>query len=380
MSRVIAVFTSIRSEYGVLKPVLQAINNEETFCLELIVAGAHLSKKYGFTVEKIIKDGFTINERIDFITFKNNVVDIPRSLSILTERIGNYFIENKVDMLLLLGDRFELLPVASMALVNNISIAHLSGGEVTTGAIDNQVRNAISKMAHLHFVGTSDAKKNLIQMTEEPWRVKEVGEPFLDIVKNFIPIEKQLIYNELSLNRDKGVIIITFHPDTILNEITPQFIMNFIDSLIKKYDLQLLVTASNFDPGGDEINDCLEKIALKTDDITFIKSLGQEKYYSMIQHSVAVVGNSSSGIIEVQSFNKPVLNIGKRQMGRLANLNVYTVNAIMEEAIVGFEYMLTDSFKDKFYGKPNIYGDGSTAEKIIKSLKEIEWDRLLLKK
>ena len=380
MSKVITVFTSIRSEYGVLRPILQAINNEETFCLDLVVAGAHLSKKYGFTVENIVKDGFTIKERIDFITFKNNAVDIPRSLSILTERIGNYFKENKVDMLLLLGDRFELLPVASMALVNNISIAHLSGGEVTIGAIDNQVRNAISKMAHLHFVGTSDAKKNLLLMKEEPWRIKQVGEPFLDIVKNFIPIEKNLIYDELSLNRDKELIIVTFHPDTIFKEINSQFIVSFLDSLIKKHDIQLLVTASNFDPGGDEINDCLEKTALKKEDITFVKSLGQERYYSMIHYCVAVVGNSSSGIIEVQSFNKPVLNIGKRQMGRLTNLNVYNVNAIMKEAIAGLDYILTDSFKLKFYGKSNIYGDGRTAQKVIKFLKKIDWDRLLLKK
>jgi len=379
LTKRIAVFTSIRSEYGILTPILREINRASDFKLELIVAGAHLSKLHGYTISHIINDGFSIYKKINFLKYENGRINLQKSLAKLTQDIGRYFELEKPNLLIVMGDRFELMPVVTMALLYNIPIAHLSGGDITLGSIDNQIRNAITKISNIHYVTNDIAMRNLLKMNEERWRIFNVGEPCLDIIDNLITIDKAQLYKEYSLLLSKKLIIATFHPETIDNQITAELISNLFQEIIKNDEFQILVTSSNFDKDGDEINECLHNLSKSFNNIKFTYNLGQIKYYSFLKHCDLVIGNSSSGIIEVQSFNKPVVNIGKRQEGRLCNANVYNVKPIVIDILKAINYVMKDDFKKKYLYKKNKYGDGNTAHQIINSLKKLNWEKLLVK-
>ena len=376
--KTIAVFTSSRSEYGTLLPLLKKINKK--FNLHLLVGGSHLLEQYGKSINEIIKDGFKIHKKFSFLFVDNSPDVISRSLSELLKVSGKYFSEDKPDLLVLIGDRIELIAIASAALIHNIPIAHLSGGEVTEGAVDNQVRNAVSKMAHLHFPTTERHKKNLLRMGEEEWRVCTVGEPALDLISSLKKINKEKLYKELNLKRNTPVILATFHPQTIDGDIIPQFIKTLFSYLTSKKKYQILVTASNFDKGGPEINQMLEELSVKNNSIIYKKNLGQERYYSLLRYVTLMLGNSSSGIWEAQSFNLPVINVGNRQQGRIANPNVYNVDIDINKINNAIKFVLSDNFKRKYFNKPNLYGNGNASEKIIKILKNLPEKNLLLKK
>lgn len=370
----IAVFTSIRSEYGLLKPVIKRIAADKDMSLQLIVGGAHLNNDYGNTKKEILEDGFSITSEIDFLA--NIEAPGTDALSILQKESGRVMQEVKPDIVLILGDRTELIPVCLSALVNNIPIAHISGGEVTEGAVDNQIRNAVSKMAHLHFPATDLYKDNLVKMGEEPWRVIVSGEPGLDEISELPLLDEDKFYSEVGLQRSKRFILATFHPQTIDKEITVDFIKRVFECILSKTDLQILVTASNFDEGGKEINAFLSSYT--SDRVSFVKSLGQLRYYSALKFASVMVGNSSSGIVESQSFNIPVVNVGNRQKGRLANANV--INCPIDNDAVLNSVLKADGeeFRSRFSGKPNLYGKGQAAKTIVDSIKELANDKMKL--
>jgi GDP/UDP-N,N'-diacetylbacillosamine 2-epimerase (hydrolysing) len=373
----IAVFTSIRSEYGVLTPLLTKLKNHYLFDFELIVGGAHLSHEYGFTISEIKKDGFKIACEIPFL----NSNSICSSLSILQNSIGEYFTNNKIDLLIVVGDRFELIPVVSSALILNIPIAHISGGDITIGAIDNQIRHAVTKMSHIHFPGTEKSKQNIIKMGEESWRVCNVGELGIDSILENEPIEKELIFKELGLQTSKKTAIITFHPETISNGINSDFLIELFQKFQQEFlEFQFIITASNFDLGGEEINTCLRKIAQQNSNMLFVESLGQKRYYSMLRYVDVMIGNSSSGIIETQSFNLPVINVGERQNGREQNINTIDVPVNIEKIIDAFKYALSTKFKNEINNSKNLYGNGDSANQIINYLENCDFNLLLIKK
>ncbi len=224
----IAVFTSIRSEYGLLSPLIRAIDMDENFTLRLLAGGAHLRKEYGETIDQIISDGYKITEKFDFLDTDSSNDFSSRSLGRLQEQIGKYLYFNRPDLLFILGDRYELLPVASSALLYNIPVAHISGGETTEGAIDNQVRHALTKMSHLHFPATETYRQNIIKMGEEPWRICNSGEPGLDEIVSMDFISKEDLFADLGLSVGKTIICCTFHPQTIDNKINAAFIKELL--------------------------------------------------------------------------------------------------------------------------------------------------------
>ena len=378
--KTIAVFTSIRSEYGLLKPLLDKIKKDMDFKLWLLVGGAHLRMEYGMTKNQIIEDGFSIKQEFDFLQDETSKDYISRSMGTLQIQLGEWLVNHKPDVLIVLGDRFELIPVVSVFLMNNIPIAHISGGDVTEGAIDNQIRNAITKMAHLHFPATEIYRQNIIKMGEEEWRICVSGEPGLDDVLNTKFYSKTDLYNELDLDTEKPVICVTFHPETINNKINPEFIEDLFLKIVDKFGFQILVTASNFDNGGRQINEKLEQMALQNDSIKYVKSLGQRRDYSLLKYAELMLGNSSSGLVEAQSFNLPVLNVGDRQAGRLSNDNVFHVGIESDEIIKAITHVMSEPFKKAFFDKPNIYGDGNACQKIISSLQQVDLQNLLIKK
>lgn len=376
----IAVFTSIRSEYGPLSPLLKIIMEHPGFELKLLVGGAHLLDSYGKTVDRIKEDGFPIAAYFPFLSEHKNENTYPQILSRLQTQIGDYLDKYPVDLLLVLGDRFELIPVVATSLLFNIPIAHISGGEFTEGAIDNQIRHAVTKMAHVHFPATEIYKNNLIRMGEEEWRICVSGEPALDLLKEMSFFSKHDLYNDLGLDQDRPVICCTFHPETIGNKISAEFVNDCLQTILTQTNYQIIVTASNFDPGGAEINEMVTKCSQLDERIIYHKSLGQLRYYSLLKYADIVLGNSSSALIEAQSFNVPAIDVGDRQKSRLTNPNVLNCKAESEAIIKAIEQVQSEEFKKIYLGKPNIYGDGASCYKIIEFLEMLKWDDLLVKR
>ncbi|RAJ85803.1 GDP/UDP-N,N'-diacetylbacillosamine 2-epimerase (hydrolysing) [Chitinophaga dinghuensis] len=346
--------------------------------MDILAGGAHLLTDYGMTINEIIADGFTVKHKFPFL-FTDKTHDVEtRSVAVLAQQISDYFLREKPDVLVVIGDRFELLPVVNAALILNIPIAHISGGEVTEGAIDNQVRHAVSKMAHLHLVATSYFKENLMRMGEEEWRIKVCGELCLDEIPHMPLLSKQDLFSTLGLDIAKEVFLVTFHTETIQNTISPALIASVLDKIKVAYpDVQVLATAANFDAGGQEINTMLA--ARK--DIWFVPSLGKIKYFSMLRFASLVLGNSSSGLVEVQSFQIPVVNVGKRQQNRLANPNVLHVAADVEQIIIGINEALSLEFRQQFEGIENVYGQGNSTSLMYNFIvSNMDHEQLLLKR
>lgn len=366
----IAIFTSIRSEYGLLKSLLKSIKSDPELNLKLLIGGAHLLKEYGTTIKEITEDGFEADHLFPFL-FTDSASDaLTRSVGVLASQIGYYLSSHRPDLLLILGDRFELLPVVNAALILNVPIAHISGGEITEGAIDNQIRHAISKMASLHFVATEEFKNNLLKMAEEEWRICVCGELGLDELLTMDYFSKDNLYLDLGLDPKRPVICATLHAETIDNQITAEFVKDLFSSIADQSDFQILTTAANFDKGGNQINAELEKLSITNSNIKFVKSLGKKRYFSLLKYCDLVLGNSSSGLVEVQSFNKPAINIGKRQAGRLSNPNVLNVDVNTEKIIASLTQAFSADFKASYYKKPNVYGKGDSVNTIIRFIKQ----------
>lgn len=376
----IAVFTSIRSEYGTLKSLLKLIENDPELELSLLVGGAHFLEEFGNTVNEIIEDGFKITYKLPFLSNDHKRDVNTRAAATLASQASDYFAQADVDLLILIGDRFELLPIATAALILNIPIGHISGGEVTEGAIDNQVRHAISKMAQVHFVATEYFKQNLMQMGEEDWRINVCGELGLDEIAKRDLVKKEDLFKDLGLDLNLPLICATFHSETIENNITPQFVKKTLEEIIEKTNYQILITAANFDEGGREINEMLNEIGETLNRVKYCRSLGKLRYFSLLKASSLVLGNSSSGLVEVQSFNIPVINVGKRQQGRLANLNVLNVEVSTSKILEGITLVESDEFRASYFNLPNIYGKGNSASSIVDFIKNLNSDKLLLKR
>jgi GDP/UDP-N,N'-diacetylbacillosamine 2-epimerase (hydrolysing) len=380
LKKKIAVFTSIRSEYGLLSPLIKILNDCSTFELHLLVGGAHLLDEFGMTINQIKNDGFPITGVFDFLTREKREDAITQSLSTLQKQIGEYLLKENPELMILMGDRFELMPVATACLLYNIPVAHISGGEITEGAQDNQVRHALTKLSHLHFPATEEYAENIIKMGEEKWRICVSGEPGLDLLKTIHYIPKKDLYRELGLDEKQELIICTFHPETISNKISPEFVKEVLEATVSKTHYQVLVTAANFDHGGTAINKALEALSSKYKNIVYVKSLGQLRYYSVLKCAKLMLGNSSSGILEAQSFNLPVVNVGNRQEGRTVNPSVHQVKIDVEDVMSGIEHVTSDSFKQQYFDKPNIFGDGKACERIMKFLEQVNFSDLIYKR
>jgi GDP/UDP-N,N'-diacetylbacillosamine 2-epimerase (hydrolysing) len=379
MGRKIAVFTSIRSEYGLLSPLLKRLDAHPAFELKVLAGGAHLLSSYGYTINQIKKDGFEIDGVFPFLVADEEKDSLSRSLANLQFQIGAYFSKSTPDLLIVLGDRVELIPVVMAAILCQVPVAHISGGETTEGAIDNQIRHALTKLSHIHFPAMEQYAKNIERMGEESWRVKATGEPGLDLVQEIPLLEEEELFRQLGISKGKPIVIATFHPETINNSITPEFVEKVFLAVLQK-GFRILVTASNFDEGGSVLNRLYEKMANENQDIMYIPSLGQLRYYSFLKQAYVMLGNSSSGPVEAQTFGLPVINVGERQKGRIINPNILDVDAQVDAINLALDEIESPAFKNKYVGKPNVYGDGFACSRIIEYLEKVPWDSLFLKK
>lgn len=359
----ICYFTFSRSEFGLMKKLVSKLQISKNFNLNVIVGGSHLSKRYGLSVKEIKNSDIKINNIIKYELNINSEEKIINFLNFLQKKAFRILKKLNPDLILIMGDRYELLPISNIATICNIPIAHVSGGEVTTGAIDDQIRHAISKFSHFHFVANHEFKNRLIRMGEENWRVTISGEPGLERIKDVIrrPI------NELSkeyIDLKKKTALVTFHPVTKKIHSLQKQIKNLLIAL-KKINMNIIFTGSNADLGGSAINSKIKDFVRMNDNCIFVKNLGYENYHNLLQHVDLMIGNSSSGIVEAASYNLPVVNIGDRQDGRPKNLNVINSNYTKDDIIKKIKIALKLKVKVK-----NIYFKKNSSEIIIKKLEK----------
>ncbi|NLU08568.1 MAG: UDP-N-acetylglucosamine 2-epimerase (hydrolyzing) [Clostridiales bacterium] len=378
--RKILVVTVTRAEYGLLYWTMKRIVGDNELQLQLIVTGNHLVPEYGYTVEAIRKDGFKIDEEIDMLVNSNKKSGIAKSMGLELIQMAQAFDRLKPDLLLILGDRYETFIAATCAMIMNIPIAHMNGGESTEGAIDEQIRHAITKMAHIHFPGTEYYKKRILKMGEEPWRGFNVGEAGIENIKRLKFMSKQEMEKELSIKFNKKMFLITYHPVTLdVDNIEEQ-----IDNLLKaisRFNAIYIFTYPNADFGSKIIINKIEKFSKKNDNANIFYNLGQKKYLSLLNYIDVMVGNSSSGIIESPFFKLPVVNVGDRQKGRIKNKNIIDTGYSEMDIYNGIYTALYDEkFKYDLEHMKNIYGDGTTSEQIVYILKSINLNKKLIGK
>lgn len=367
IKRKVCVVTGSRAEYGILFPVLKEIQRDERLALQLVATTMHLSDEFGSTYRQIEKDGFTIDEKIDNLVTPHSDLSMPKSSGMATMLLADSFKKLKPNIVLLLGDRFETHAAATTALLMNIPIAHIHGGEITQGAVDEQLRHSISKMSYLHFCSTEIHKKRIIQMGEEGWRVFNVGSPSIDNIVNIDLLSRDDLSKQIGWSLPKKYALFTYHPTTLVKCDLRSDLQRIFDTLSAESGMGALFTYANADSGGVIINNMIEEFCMMNPKrFHVVKNLGQLRYLSAMKHSDLLIGNTSSGIIEAASFFKPVVNIGERQKGRLRSENVIdcTIDN-MHQAIVR---ALSVRFKSQCQSCQNIYGSGDASKRIIQEL------------
>ena len=366
----ICVVTAARSEYGLLKWLIKDIDESDDFTLQLIVTGGHLSYDQGHTIDQIIEDGFKIDYTVDAQLDTTSTARIAESMGRMAEGFAKAFEELEPDYLLILGDRYELLPICNTAFVMRISIIHISGGDVTEGAIDDGIRNAVTMLAQYHFPGTEDSAKNIIRMRGSNKNVWSVGEPGLDSFNREKLLTREELAGNFQLDINNRWALMTYHAETKESiEHNIHNVKNCVDVLVSQDDLQTIITYANADFGGSQINEYIEEVAQKyPKKLKVIPSLGHFRYLSFMKQVDFVIGNSSSGIVETPFMNIPTINIGNRQKGRHQCGNIVQCLPKLEAIRNAVENI--EIVKKTFHDDLNYWGNGHTSEKIVEILKK----------
>lgn len=378
MKRKIAVLTGTRADYGIFYHVLKEIEKHDDLQLSLIVCGMHLCPEYGMTVNEIKKDGFKIEDQFETVISSDTGSAMAKSVGLTMINIAQSLERIRPDVLLILGDRGEMLAAASAAVHMNIPTAHIHGGEVT-GTVDESIRHAITKLSHIHFPATEDSKKRIIRLGETEGNVFVVGAPGLDNIKNTEYISREDMNKKFGLE-DGKIFLMTQHPVTTERDKVEEQIRETMDAIVE-FGEQTIITYPNSDNGGREIIKIIEEYRAKYSFLKVFKNLSQVEYLSLLNIADVMIGNSSSGIIEAPSFKMPVVNIGTRQQGRLRACNVIDVDYGSENVKNGIKKALYDEEFIKSVEKcVNPYGDGRASNRIAKILSEIKIDRNLIQK
>jgi UDP-hydrolysing UDP-N-acetyl-D-glucosamine 2-epimerase len=383
--RKVMVFTATRAEYGLLKPVIRRLVASPRCELILVAGGDHLSAIKGNTVEEIINDGFQVQETIIDNFLGDTPAAVVKAVARSTSSFADIIERQKPDLLLLLGDRYELLAPATCALLHRIPIAHIGGGETTFGVLDEQVRHALTKMAHLHFVSTWEYGWRVRQMGEEAWRISVAGALGIENIRRRDFMSPQEIYNEFDINPDLPTLLITYHPETLTNNRESVKQIRELIAALKEFPMyQQVVTYPGTEVGYLGIIEAWKEYAAGRSYVKLYPSLGSRGYLGVMSLAAAVVGNSSSGIIEAPSFHVPTVNIGDRQKGRIRADSIIDVPCEEREIVRGIKKALEDrDFRRRLKGVVNPYdpyGDGNVSGRIVKVLEEIPINRKLLEK
>jgi len=372
MMRKVCVITGSRAEYGLLRPLMEKVRDDQELVLQVIVTGSHLSAEFGSTLSEIVKDNFEITASVDILNGDDSSLGIARAMGKGLGEIANSLVDIDPDLVVVLGDRYEIFSAVAAALVLGIPVAHLHGGEITVGAFDDALRHSITKMSHLHFVAALEYKERVIQLGENPENVFLVGGLGVDVIKKTKLLEKRMLEQMLDINFEEKSLLITFHPVT-LDEISSEFQLRELLSVLSELDKTTLIfTMPNADTGGRALIRILEEYRDKNSNAYLFSSLGQLMYLSCVALVDGVIGNSSSGISEVPSFKKPTINIGDRQKGRLLALSIINCEPNRESIRSALVEMYSSEFQSKLSEAVNPYGEGGATERILSVIREVD--------
>jgi UDP-hydrolysing UDP-N-acetyl-D-glucosamine 2-epimerase len=385
MKRKVGVVTGSRAEYGLLYWLLKEIQSDLALELQLFVTGMHLLSEFGETYKAIEKDGFTLT-KVEMPLKSDSIKDVTKSLGAGVVGFADVFEKQRPDVLVLLGDRYEILAAAQAAMIARIPMAHIHGGETTEGAFDEAIRHALTKMSHFHYVASDVYRKRVIQLGESPERVLNFGAVGLDNIRRLKLLSKEELEEAIEFKFGKVNFLVSLHPTTLtgssnINQGVEKSVTALFEALDHFSDAKIIFTKSNSDPGGQHINSMLEKYVSENKDRAILfSSLGQLRYLSALKHVDVVIGNSSSGLIEVPAVGKPTVDIGDRQRGRLRAPSVINCEGNSKSIRLAIEKALSDGHKKISQKCVTPYGGGNTAAQIKEHLKSAKLEGVLMKK
>lgn len=367
----ISIVTATRAEYGIMYPLIRRCLEEQEFQTQIVVTGTHLSEKFGNTVCEIEQDRIPIFEKIPILEAGDNAVSVSKTIANALLGFTDYFLRENPDFVMVLGDRTELLGICTAAMNTGIPIVHLHGGELTEGAVDDMVRHSITKMSYLHFPSTEVYRRRIIQLGEEPNRVYNVGALGIENIKKERIWSKDELKQSVDFDFHKPYVLITYHPETLERLTVEEQAKVLIDVMEEKSGYLYLITKANSDKGGARINQILEAYAEGKENVLVVSSLGRKRYLSAVYHSEFVLGNSSSGVIEVPAIGTPTVNIGDRQRGRILPDSVISCERDKKSILEAMEK--ADKMKKEFIEGRRIadttFGDGTTSQQMVEILK-----------
>jgi UDP-hydrolysing UDP-N-acetyl-D-glucosamine 2-epimerase len=378
MKRKIAVITSSRADYGHLYWPLRDLSENQNVDLKLIALGSHLSPEFGNTVQQLVNDGFTINSRIECLLSSDSDVGMAKTIGVATLGLADLFGQMRPDLLLLIADRYEMLAPASVALALRIPIAHIEGGEISEGAIDDAVRNALTKLSHIHFTATLAARDRVIAMGEQEWRVHRAGAPSLDNLRRRTLLSREQLSERLALDLRRPTVLVVYHPMTIARDTLQEAdaLFTALDNLTD----QILFCYPNADAGSRALIDQTKLFIARRGHGKIFTNLDSVTYLSLLRQVDLLVGNSSSGIMESASFALPTVNVGLRQQGRERAQNVLDADADPKAILETVSMARTPKFRRSLRGMVNPYGEGLASKTIVRVLTTVPLSQELLMK
>ena len=365
-----------RSDYGIYLPILRAVAAAPDLDLHLIVSGTHLSPEFGTTVREIEADGFTVGARVEMLVSSDSPAGIAKSIGLGVIGFAQAYVQCRPDIVVVLGDRFEMHAAVLAALPFCLPVAHIHGGELTQGAMDDALRHSMTKLSHLHFVSTDEYARRVAQLGEEPWRILVTGAPALDNLRTVSLMSPTELHARFGVTMVPPPVLVTFHPVTLEHDQVEWQVGQLLLAL-DEAGLPVLFTQPNADPGGRCISELIDHYVQAHPSSARVDNLGTRGYFSVMALAAAMVGNSSSGLIEAPSFGLPVVNIGNRQLGRARGGNVIDVGYTQAEVLDGIRRATQPAFRDALRDRPNPYGDGRASGMIVERLRTVALDSTL---
>ncbi|MBI9033194.1 MAG: UDP-N-acetylglucosamine 2-epimerase (hydrolyzing) [Bacteroidales bacterium] len=378
MKKIIALFSTTRAEFGAFVPIIEEIKSEEELSYKLFLGGLHLKSDYTSDLNYV--QAYEITDYFDFLLNQDDRETLVKSLSVELFELSHIFKMHDFDWIMVSGDRIELLPIITTAIIFGKPIIHLHGGEITEGAIDEQVRHMVTKSAHLHFTTCKEYRNNIKNMGEEMWRIHNVGALTIDNTVKRPLISLKDLCGDLSLNPEKSIILCTYHPVTLEFKISPETQIENVFNALETYNGQIVFTAPNIDPDYELILKIIKERTRSNPNIIYIPNLGVQRYLSLIPNCDFVIGNSSSGISEVPFFKVPTVNIGDRQKGRIRHRSIIDTDYSTESIVQGINTALSIEFKESLINMEYKFGDGHAAQRIIEIIKSLTINEKLLRK
>lgn len=379
--RKICIITGTRAEYGLLYWLMKEIQGDSSLELQIIATGMHLSPEFGLTFKNIEEDGFRINEKVEMLLSSDTPVGISKSVGLGVIGFADGLARQKPDIIVVLGDRFEILAAAQAAMIARIPIAHIHGGETTEGAIDEAIRHAITKMSHFHFTAAEPYRSRVIQLGEAPERVLNYGAPGLDNIVRLKLLNRASFEKAIDFQLGKLSFLITYHPVTLSNKMPEKSFPKLLNAIDQFPEATVIFTKANADTAGRTINYHIDQYVEKNPARAKVfTSMGQLLYLSAMKNADVIIGNSSSGIAEAPSFHKPTVNIGQRQQGRLKAASVIDCEEKEQAIVAAIKKGLSPEFKMILKNTNNPYGSGNASLKIKEYLKRVSLQNILMKK